>query len=154
LLSDEDKWKTEARTEGGAIQEYTISYQNLVPSTSYTFRVIAYNKYGISYPAKSQASVSCFLSHIKVRDDKFTPRHTWLPGMIFSSKKNSNLAEKKRNFLNSLRLFSILLYAIEPAGACQFMQISFWRPLLAIAIVLLLLHKMRAGIKPSQLLKV
>ena len=56
-FADEDKWKTEARTEGGAIQEYTISYQNLVPSTSYTFRVIAYNKYGISYPAKSQASV-------------------------------------------------------------------------------------------------
>ena len=56
-IADEDKWKTEARTEGGAIQEYTISYQNLVPSTSYTFRVIAYNKYGISYPAKSQASV-------------------------------------------------------------------------------------------------
>ena len=54
---DEDKWKTEARTEGGAIQEYTISYQNLVPATSYTFRVIAYNKYGISYPAKSQSSV-------------------------------------------------------------------------------------------------
>uniref|UniRef100_A0A0K2T3X4 Protein sidekicklike [Megachile rotundata] n=1 Tax=Lepeophtheirus salmonis TaxID=72036 RepID=A0A0K2T3X4_LEPSM len=49
----EDKWKTEIKTEGGAIQEYTISYQNLVPSTSYSFRVIAYNKFGISYPAKS-----------------------------------------------------------------------------------------------------
>ena len=57
FFADEDKWKTEARTEGGAIQEYTISYQNLVPATSYTFRVIAYNKYGISYPAKSQSSV-------------------------------------------------------------------------------------------------
>jgi hypothetical protein len=56
--TDEDKWKTEARTEGGAIQEYTLSYQNLVPSTSYTFRVIAYNKYGISYPVKSADAVS------------------------------------------------------------------------------------------------
>jgi hypothetical protein len=57
---DEDKWKTEARTEGGAIQEYTLSYQNLVPSTSYSFRVIAYNKYGISYPVKSADAVSTF----------------------------------------------------------------------------------------------
>ena len=55
---DEDKWKTEARTELGAIQDYTISYQNLVPDTSYTFRVIAYNKYGISYPAKSNDEVN------------------------------------------------------------------------------------------------
>jgi len=29
-----------------------------VPDTSYTFRVIAYNKYGISYPAKSNDEVS------------------------------------------------------------------------------------------------
>ena len=55
---DEDKWKTEARTEGGAIQEYTISYQNLVPSTIYNFRVIAYNKYGISSPLEEKSSVS------------------------------------------------------------------------------------------------
>jgi len=55
---DEDKWKTEAKTEGGAIQEYTLSYQNLVPSTSYTFRVIAYNKFGISYPVTSTDAVS------------------------------------------------------------------------------------------------
>ena len=54
---DEDKWKTEARTEGGAIQEYTISYQNLVPSTIYNFRVIAYNKYGISSPLEEKDSV-------------------------------------------------------------------------------------------------
>ncbi len=60
FILDEDKWKTEARTEGGAIQEYTISYQNLVPSTSYTFRVIAYNKHGISYPVKSADAVSFF----------------------------------------------------------------------------------------------
>ena len=58
LLSvDEDKWKTETKTEGGAIQEYLISYQNLVPSTTYTFRVIAFNKYGISLPAKSADEV-------------------------------------------------------------------------------------------------
>ena len=57
-FSDEDKWKTETKTEGGAIQEYLISYQNLVPTTSYTFRVIAYNKYGISLPANSMDAVS------------------------------------------------------------------------------------------------
>lgn len=57
-LADEDKWKTETKTEGGAIQEYLISYQNLVPSTTYYFRVIAYNKYGISFPTKSSDAVS------------------------------------------------------------------------------------------------
>ena len=27
---DEDKWKTEIKTKGGAVQDYTINYQNLV----------------------------------------------------------------------------------------------------------------------------
>ncbi len=58
LQPDEDKWKTETKTEGGAIQEYLISYQNLLPTTTYNFRVIAYNKYGISIPAGSGDSVS------------------------------------------------------------------------------------------------
>lgn len=57
LNLDEDKWKTEAKTEEGAVQEYTISYQNLVPESTYLFRVIAYNKYSISYPAESQDEV-------------------------------------------------------------------------------------------------
>jgi protein sidekick len=35
-----------------------ISYQNLLPSTSYAFRVVAYNKYGIAMPAVSADSVS------------------------------------------------------------------------------------------------
>ena len=58
LNIDEDKWKTEAKTEEGAVQEYTISYQNLVPESTYLFRVIAYNKYSISYPAESQDEVN------------------------------------------------------------------------------------------------
>ena len=40
------------------MQEYTISYQNLVPESTYLFRVIAYNKYSISYPAESQDEVN------------------------------------------------------------------------------------------------
>jgi hypothetical protein len=61
---DEDKWKTETKTEGGAIQEYLISYQNLIPTTTYTFRVIAFNKYGISLPAKSGDAVSHKFRHL------------------------------------------------------------------------------------------
>ena len=57
FILDEDKWKIEAKTEEGAVQEYTISYQNLVPESTYLFRVIAYNKYSISYPAESQDEV-------------------------------------------------------------------------------------------------
>lgn len=33
------------------LEEFTISYQSLLPSTAYLFRVIAYNMYGISNPA-------------------------------------------------------------------------------------------------------
>ena len=69
-----DEWKTEVKTDGGAIQEYTIRcgelnkitmiqififrYQNLVPLTTYYFRVISYNEYGISNPCNSQETVS------------------------------------------------------------------------------------------------
>ncbi|XP_059099411.1 protein sidekick-like isoform X3 [Tigriopus californicus] len=54
----EDKWKTETKTENGAVQEYSVPYQNLIPTTSYSFRVIAYNKYGISMPAKSADAIT------------------------------------------------------------------------------------------------
>lgn len=36
------------------MQEFTVSYQTLLPSTVYSFRAIAYNVYGISYPAYSK----------------------------------------------------------------------------------------------------
>lgn len=50
---DDTRWQTVDRTTTGLNQEFIISYQNLLPSTYYLFRVIAYNKYGISYPAYS-----------------------------------------------------------------------------------------------------
>ena len=53
-----DEWKTEIRTSGGAVQDYTISYQNLDPETTYYFRVIAYNEYGISEPCTNDETVS------------------------------------------------------------------------------------------------
>lgn len=43
-----------ARTTGGSMQEFTVSYQTLLPSTVYSFRVISYNIYGISYPVYSK----------------------------------------------------------------------------------------------------
>lgn len=39
------------------LEEFTISYQSLLPSTAYLFRVIAYNAYGISPPAYSDKVV-------------------------------------------------------------------------------------------------
>lgn len=45
------------KTTNGPLQEFTISYQSLLPSTSYKFRVMPYNKFGISYPAISDKSV-------------------------------------------------------------------------------------------------
>lgn len=41
------------RTSNGILEEFTLSYQSLPPSTAYSFRVIAYNTYGISNPAYS-----------------------------------------------------------------------------------------------------
>ncbi|XP_075219912.1 sidekick cell adhesion molecule [Lycorma delicatula] len=50
---DDTRWMTVTRTGNGPLQEFTVSYQNLLPSTAYNFRVISYNKFGISYPAYS-----------------------------------------------------------------------------------------------------
>uniref|UniRef100_T1GWF0 Fibronectin type-III domain-containing protein n=1 Tax=Megaselia scalaris TaxID=36166 RepID=T1GWF0_MEGSC len=51
------RWETVARTTTGPMQEFTVSFQSLLPSTSYSFRVISYNKYGISYPVYSKDSI-------------------------------------------------------------------------------------------------
>ena len=61
-----DEWKTEIRTSGGAVQDYTISYQNLDPETTYYFRVIAYNEFGISEPCTNDETVSCQLVFLLV----------------------------------------------------------------------------------------
>ncbi|RVE43460.1 hypothetical protein evm_011911 [Chilo suppressalis] len=50
---DDTRWETITRTSNGILQEFTISYQSLLPSTAYSFRVIAYNKFGISNPTYS-----------------------------------------------------------------------------------------------------
>ncbi|XP_013182226.1 PREDICTED: protein sidekick isoform X2 [Papilio xuthus] len=50
---DDTRWETITRTSNGMLEEFTVSYQSLLPSTAYSFRVIAYNAYGISAPAGS-----------------------------------------------------------------------------------------------------
>uniref|UniRef100_A0A8D9FE64 Protein sidekick n=1 Tax=Cacopsylla melanoneura TaxID=428564 RepID=A0A8D9FE64_9HEMI len=50
---DDSRWTTVIRTNNGPLEEFSVSYQNLLPSTSYIFRVIAYNSFGISYPVHS-----------------------------------------------------------------------------------------------------
>ncbi|KPJ15070.1 Protein sidekick [Papilio machaon] len=51
--ADDTRWETITRTGNGMLEEFTVSYQSLLPSTAYSFRVIAYNEYGISAPAGS-----------------------------------------------------------------------------------------------------
>lgn len=41
------------KSNSGQLDEFSVSYQSLLPSTSYLFRVVAYNEFGISYPAYS-----------------------------------------------------------------------------------------------------
>lgn len=54
---DDNRWETVTRTSNGPIQDFTVSYQSLLPSTAYKFRVISYNKYGISYPVYSTDAI-------------------------------------------------------------------------------------------------
>ncbi|KAJ8687397.1 hypothetical protein QAD02_023191 [Eretmocerus hayati] len=54
---DDSQWHREEKTKNGLLTEYSISYQNLLPSISYLFRVIAYNRFGISYPAYSTETI-------------------------------------------------------------------------------------------------
>lgn len=58
IIVDDSRWQTIIRSSNGPLTEYTVSYQNLLPSTSYLFRIISYNRYGISYPAYSTETVS------------------------------------------------------------------------------------------------
>lgn len=54
------------RTKNGPIEEFLVSYQSLLPSTNYYFRVIAYNKYGISYPVTSNNEVPAVFALVLV----------------------------------------------------------------------------------------
>lgn len=56
-IADDTRWETVTRTSNGILEEFTISYQSLLPSTAYSFRVIAYNAYGISAPAYSDKTI-------------------------------------------------------------------------------------------------
>lgn len=56
-ILDDLKWQMVVKSNGGPIQDFTISFQSLLPSTVYSFRVSSYNKYGISYPAISDETV-------------------------------------------------------------------------------------------------
>lgn len=57
IPTDDHRWHAVVKTTNGPIQDFTISYQTLLPSMQYKFRVSAYNKYGISYPTYSKESI-------------------------------------------------------------------------------------------------
>jgi protein sidekick len=48
--TDDNKWQTVAKPSSGAMQDFTVSFQTLLPSTFYIFRISSFNQYGISYP--------------------------------------------------------------------------------------------------------
>jgi len=59
-VSEDSRWQTVARTSNGPLTDYAVSYQNLQPSTHYHFRVIAFNKYGVSDPVQANDAVRHF----------------------------------------------------------------------------------------------
>jgi len=54
LFIDDTRWTTVTKSNSGQLDEFSVSYQSLLPSTSYLFRIVAYNEFGISYPAYSE----------------------------------------------------------------------------------------------------
>lgn len=63
LFVDDTRWTTVTKSNSGQAEDFLVSYQSLLPSTSYLFRIVAYNEYGISYPAYSD-DVVCIISVI------------------------------------------------------------------------------------------
>ncbi|XP_076160330.1 sidekick cell adhesion molecule isoform X1 [Ptiloglossa arizonensis] len=76
----DSRWQTIVRSSNGPLTEYSVSYQNLLPSTSYLFRVISYNRYGISYPAYSTETIltpsKLYLEYAYLQHRPFY-RQTW-----------------------------------------------------------------------------
>ncbi|XP_029040610.1 protein sidekick isoform X3 [Osmia bicornis bicornis] len=76
----DSRWQTIVRSSNGPLTEYSVSYQNLLPSTSYLFRVISYNRYGISYPAYSTETIltpsKLYLEYAYLQHKPFY-RQTW-----------------------------------------------------------------------------
>jgi protein sidekick len=54
---DDTKWTAVAKSKNGQTQEFTVSFQTLLPSTVYKFRISSYNKFGISCPAYFEETV-------------------------------------------------------------------------------------------------
>ncbi|KAK0160324.1 hypothetical protein PV328_007750 [Microctonus aethiopoides] len=77
---DESRWQTIVKSSNGLLIEYIVSYQNLLPSTFYFFRVISYNRYGISYPASSSETIltpsKLYLEYAYLQHRPFY-RQTW-----------------------------------------------------------------------------
>ncbi|XP_068898271.1 protein sidekick isoform X6 [Tenebrio molitor] len=77
---DDMRWQTVTKSTNGPLQEFTVSYQSLLPSTSYYFRVIPYNKFGISFPAYTEESVltpsKLYLEYGYLQHEPFY-RQTW-----------------------------------------------------------------------------
>lgn len=64
LFTDDTRWTTVIKSNSGQLDEFSVSYQSLLPSTSYLFRIVAYNDHGISYPAYSDDVVCTQNIHV------------------------------------------------------------------------------------------
>ena len=47
-----------ARTDGGPLADFVVSYSSLLPSTEYRLRLLAYNTRGVSFPAEARQPVA------------------------------------------------------------------------------------------------
>ncbi|XP_032667405.1 protein sidekick isoform X2 [Odontomachus brunneus] len=78
--NDNTRWDPLTRISNGPLTEFTVSYQNLLPSTVYSFRVLSYNQYGISCPVYSTETLltpsKLYLEYAYLQHRPFY-RQTW-----------------------------------------------------------------------------
>lgn len=57
-LKDGDSWRVVEKTMSGVQADFRVMYSSLLPSSQYRVRVMAYNKYGVSFPTTADRPVS------------------------------------------------------------------------------------------------
>lgn len=73
---DDTRWTTVTKSNTGQLDEFSVSYQSLLPSTSYLFRVVAFNEYGISYPAYSDDVVGLYFVYFYLKSKFAKIKHS------------------------------------------------------------------------------
>lgn len=96
---EEQEWQTVDELVGGPRTSYTVSFQNLMPSTAYTLRLFARNHFGVSPPA-------------------YAPEHVLTPSKLFLEYKQRLPFYREPWFLVVLAAASMVAIILVVAVLC------------------------------------